>query len=58
MKYLIFRIKKDLITIKKMFKDYSEIIDINEIMNRIDNINRNILPKTLLRKKKTEEKDN
>jgi len=47
-----------LITVKKMFKDYSEIIDTSEIMNRIDSINKNILPKSLLRKKKTEDKEN
>jgi len=41
-----------------MFKDYSEVIDTNEIMIRIDNITKNVLPKFLLRKKKTEEKDN
>lgn len=41
-----------------MFKDYSEIIDTNEIMDRIDNINKNTLPKNLLRKKKTDDRDN
>lgn len=41
-----------------MFKDYSEVIDTNEIINRIDNINKNTLPKSLLRKKKTDDKDN
>jgi hypothetical protein len=41
-----------------MFKDYSEVIDTNEIINRIDSINKNILPKSLLRKKKTDDKEN
>jgi len=40
-----------------MFKDYSEIIDTNEIMNKVDSINKNILPKSLLRKKKIEDKE-
>ncbi len=45
-------------TLKKMFKDYSEIIDTNEIMNRIEKINKSLLPKSLLRKKKTDDKEN
>lgn len=43
---------------KKMFKIYSEVMDMNEYMNKIDSINKQILPKSLLRKKKVDEKDN
>jgi len=41
-----------------MIKEYSEIIDTNEICNRIDSITKNVLPKSLLKKKKNEDKEN
>lgn len=40
---------------KKIFKFYAEILDVTEYMNKIDAINKQILPKSLLRKKKTED---
>ena len=44
-----------MISIKKMFKVYSEVMDVNDFVNKIDNINKQILPKSLLRKKKSDD---
>jgi hypothetical protein len=51
---LISRFKKDMISIKKILKVF-DIIDISEYIGKIDGINKQILPKSLLRKKKTED---
>ena len=41
-----------MISIKKILKVF-DIIDISEYLGKIDTINKQILPKSLLRKKKT-----
>lgn len=55
--FFIFRFKKDMISVKKLLKMF-DIIDISEYLSKIDSINKQILPKALLRKKKTEDVNN